>query len=383
MNILVLSKTNRTGGGASHMAEMHASALNTGEHQADFRPYYAESNARMQRSQKFNFKTLYPIPWADITGVGAIESYDLIHIHDTWATYSPLLIARLARKKPIFLTFHDTSAFTGGCMYPYDCKQYAEAIACTRCPSSQWPRVPKWAIRYKRKHYPRLPIYPSAPSNWMANMANQSQVFSTKTKRIGYYISDTFCPDINAKKALQLSNLPVVLVGTTTLLDPRKGGKYLLPILTELKKRLPSFQIISFGHQNPDSLKSLQIPHTHLGYIENEAHMAQAYQASDAYLFPSITDNSPITVMQSISCGTPVFTWNTGGTPELYENNRSGWHAELEDCQTLGKRLAEYLVKPADERACTRQAAYTFSQAFKRKSYIDAHLKWYTDSLQR
>ena len=50
-----------------------------------------------------------------------LAAFDLVHIYDTWTVFSLWTTRWIAHRMPTCWTFHDCSAFTGGCLYMYDC----------------------------------------------------------------------------------------------------------------------------------------------------------------------------------------------------------------------------------------------------------------------
>ena len=44
--------------------------------------------------------------------------------------------------------------------------------------------------------------------------------------------------------------------------------------------------------------------------------MAELYTAAEVYVNLTYEDNYPTTNLEAIACGTPVITYNTGGSPE-------------------------------------------------------------------
>ena len=48
----------------------------------------------------------------------------------------------------------------------------------------------------------------------------------------------------------------------------------------------------------------------------NIQELAEIYSAADVFLNPTLEDNYPTVNLESIACGTPVVTYNTGGSPE-------------------------------------------------------------------
>jgi glycosyltransferase involved in cell wall biosynthesis len=68
-----------------------------------------------------------------------------------------------------------------------------------------------------------------------------------------------------------------------------------------------------------------------LGHIADEARLALAYSAADAFLFPSAEDNAPLTVGESLLCGTPVVAFPVGNVPELLRHLDTGYIARYQD----------------------------------------------------
>ena len=60
------------------------------------------------------------------------------------------------------------------------------------------------------------------------------------------------------------------------------------------------------------------IPKSILGIerTNNTKELAQIYTAADVFFNPTYEDNYPTTNLEAIACGTPVVTYDTGGSPE-------------------------------------------------------------------
>ena len=46
-----------------------------------------------------------------------------------------------------------------------------------------------------------------------------------------------------------------------------------------------------------------------MGYLRDNAELARLYAASDVYVLPSLVDNLPNMLIESIACGTPCVTF--------------------------------------------------------------------------
>ena len=82
----------------------------------------------------------------------------------------------------------------------------------------------------------------------------------------------------------------------------------------------------------------------HLGRIDEPAVMAQAYSAADVFALPSIEDNLPNTMLESMCCGTPVVAFNSGGTAEIIRNGVNGLIAPAKTAESLRVALAQVTI---------------------------------------
>jgi glycosyltransferase involved in cell wall biosynthesis len=81
---------------------------------------------------------------------------------------------------------------------------------------------------------------------------------------------------------------------------------------------------------------------------------------------PSLQDNLPNTVVESLSCGTPVVAFNTGGMPDMIEHFVNGYLAELKSSEDLAAGIvtllsdSELLLKMKEK--CRKTALEKFNE---------------------
>ena len=63
----------------------------------------------------------------------------------------------------------------------------------------------------------------------------------------------------------------------------------------------------------PDSIISIH-------RTSNQKELAELYTAADIYFNPTREENYPTVNMEAIACGTPVMTFETGGSPEMIDS---------------------------------------------------------------
>lgn len=74
-------------------------------------------------------------------------------------------------------------------------------------------------------------------------------------------------------------------------------------------------------------------------YIESESDMAMYYSAADLLLLPSLAENFPLSILESMSCGTPVVAFDTGGINEIIDHRINGYVAKYKNSEDLIKGI--------------------------------------------
>ena len=87
----------------------------------------------------------------------------------------------------------------------------------------------------------------------------------------------------------------------------------------ELAKSLSnSYKLILIGVSKNDR-KQLPENVIAISRTDNTAQLAEYYSLADIFLNPTLEDNFPTTNLEALACGTPVITFNTGGSPEVVD----------------------------------------------------------------
>ncbi|MBR3418456.1 MAG: glycosyltransferase [Oscillospiraceae bacterium] len=80
---------------------------------------------------------------------------------------------------------------------------------------------------------------------------------------------------------------------------------------------------------------------------------------------PTREENYPTVNMESIACGTPVLTFNTGGSPEI-PDDKTGYVVDVEDIDEMEKQI---------KRICTTKL-FSTDDCLKRPKAFDAIKKY-------
>jgi glycosyltransferase involved in cell wall biosynthesis len=323
----------------------------------------------------------------------ALKEADIIHLH--WINHgflSPKFLAALDElEKPIVWTFHDSNAFTGGCHVRYSCENFHKQ--CGNCPLLRFSGpndISHHTWTRKQKAYAKLNFHVVAPSNWMASSVKQSSLLGIrKTTVIPNTIeTDIFKPYVKAeaKKILKIaSNKFVIMSGfMPSKNDKHKGTQYLIDALNELASRSEidksQIELVVFGNKDLKNMPEFPFKTTFLGTINKDEHLAKCYSAADAFILPSLEDNLPNTVMESLACATPVIAFKTGGIPDMVKHLENGYLAEYKSASDLANGIA-WLYLHHDKETLQKEARRTVLTHFSPPVIANKHLTLYQDLL--
>lgn len=269
---------------------------------------------------------------------------DVVHlhnIHDHYINYR-LLFSYLAQKKiPVVWTQHDQWATTGHCMYNVcGCERWK--IECYDCPLSKWYSLDQSKRNYllKKELLAKIPSLTIVPvSEWLSHNIKQSHLKNRPIKVIHNGIDiHTFCPQpMDAHERYGINRSKKIVLGIAAVWDARKG----LHDFYQLAQRLSAdqFAIIIVGQQTTNVKKiegGCQI--LFINRTQNALELAQLYSSAAVFVNPTYNDNYPTTNLEAIACGTPVITYNTGGSPEAIDMH-TGIVVEQGDIDALEKAV--------------------------------------------
>jgi len=271
-----------------------------------------------------------------------IKDADIIHLH--WFNQGFLSLKNLkkiiALDKPIVWTLHDMWAFTGGCHYSGDCTNYMNNCGnCTFLKTPLGKDLSYKILKKKKAILKNTNITFVTCSNWLKEKAKESLLLKDlKIVSIPNPIdTEQFYPK-HKREIRQKLHLPtgkkLILFAAANISDKRKGLSYLLEVLELIEKdnsKPADFEILTFGKFDDSVFNNLSVKVHNLGVLSQVEKIAGAYSAADLFVLPSLEDNLPNTIMESLACGTPVLAFKTGGIPEMIEHKKTGYLADYND----------------------------------------------------
>ncbi len=247
---------------------------------------------------------------------------DVIHLHDILGWYLNIdVLFDYIRKRaiPVVWTFHDCWAFTGRCIYFDEARCDRWKTGCGNCPQihympkTWWLDLSHWNWERKRRLFTSVPnMTIVTPSQWLADLTGQSFLKDIPTKVINNGIDlQVFRPtEGDVYRSLMADGKKIVL-GVAGTWSKRKG----LDDFLKLSRDLPEdYKVVLVGIDRealPEGTRIEAIKRTH-----NPAELAEIYTAADVLANPTYEDNFPTVNLEALACGTPIVTYQTGGSPE-------------------------------------------------------------------
>jgi glycosyltransferase involved in cell wall biosynthesis len=347
---------------------------------------------------KFNAKPL-PIPFSfplwgrDVSKLELLQSADIIHLH--WINHAFLRPADLAKlsalNKPIVWTFHDSNAFTGGCHVRYECDHFLKE--CGNCPLLKNSAQNDYSHKVwldKKMAYSALNFTVIAPGRWMADSVRMSSLLrSAKVVNIPNTLdTNIFLPSDKAlaRQVFGLATKKFIMMSgfMPSRMDMHKGTSYLVDAIelfaANYNLNPDQMELIIFGNRDEKNLPDFPIKTTFLGTITDDEKLALCYSAADVFLAPSLEDNLPNTVMESLACGTPVVAFRTGGIPDMVQHQQNGYLAEYRSSADFARGIA--WVYSANAQVLSANSRKTVENYFSEHIIASRHIELYESLLK-
>jgi len=272
-------------------------------------------------------------------------SPDIVHLHNIHGHNVNLkMLFTFFKKNPeikLFWTFHDCWAFTAYCPHYTMAKCYKWQSECSHCKQrkeySWFFDKSKKLFNRKKQLFTGLNLTIITPSEWLAGEVKKSFMKDYPVKVINNGIDlSVFKPtesDFREKHGIDKDKF--ALLGVAFGWGVKKG----LDVFIELSKRLDKskYSIVLVG-TNDETDKLLPKDIISIHRTQNQTELAEIYTACDLFVNPTREEVLGLVNIEANACGTPVLTFNSGGSPECI-NTESGIVVECDDIDGMEKEI--------------------------------------------
>lgn len=262
-------------------------------------------------------KTYEAIKWIENITPNVIH---LHNIHGDWINLELLFDYIKEKKIPVVWTLHDCWSFTGRCSHFDNLQCFKWLECCQHCQDlSVYPK--SYFFDFSRKMYVDKKNWFSGlssativtPSKWLAEYVKQSFLGGYNVRVINNGIDLTQFERKNSKSVYLARETRKIVLGVAASWTPQKGLEDIIKLQSILDPREYVLVVVGLNTKQYDSL-----PKGIIGVkrTKNIAELAELYSQANVFVNPTYQDNYPTVNLESIACGTPVVTYETGGSVE-------------------------------------------------------------------
>lgn len=299
---------------------------------------------------------------------------NIIHLHNLHDSYInlPMLFKYIKTNNiPTVWTLHDCWAFTGKCPYFTMAKCEKWKNGCYKCPQyKDYPKAlydnTKQMWKLKKKWFTgvhNLTIV--TPSEWLAKLVHESYLKEYPVKIINNGIDlNLFRPSGKNRTDVvkKVKEKKYIVLGVAFDWGFRKG----LDIFIKLTDILPAdkYQIVLVG---TSSIIDKELPKSIISVhrTQNQEELVELYTLADVFAMPTREENFPTVNLEALACGTPVVTFDTGGSIEMI-NEKTGCVVPTNDVNTFANMIRKVCEsKDYSEKDClTKAKEYNMEDKF-------------------
>lgn len=317
----------------------------------------------------------FPNSNCDLTNSDHFRDADIINLH--WvADFLDFKSFFNKNKKPVVWTLHDMNPFTGGEHYQESflgIDQFGFPIE--RLLSNDEKLIESKNLKLKKKILSKTSsLTIVAPSKWLVDEARKSRLFiNSQIHHIPYGLDSAIYSPKDMISSRDLFKLPhdkkIILFVAESISNNRKGFVFLQRAFEKLNDS--NIVLCAVGNKSTKVVSSANF--VALGSINDEVTMSAAYSAADVFVIPSLMDNLPNTVLESLLCGTPVIGFPVGGIREMIQDGVNGYLAEEISVDSLVTVLQKFLNTSDNFNwsAIRSDAVAKYDQRVQSQKYID------------
>jgi glycosyltransferase involved in cell wall biosynthesis len=317
---------------------------------------------------------------------------DIVHLHNLHSArgyFDLRFLAELGARIPVIVSLHDFWLGTGHCAYPPGCERWK--TGCGHCPDLNiYPSVLRDATahnwRVKRDIYAKSKFYVATASQWLLRQVKQSilspgiiegRIIPTGVNRNVFRPADR--GRVRSQLGIPADATVLMYAGANGIWrNPYKDFSTIHAAVAKLRRDAErSFVLLVVGEAAPEE----QVGNVTVRYVPFQPDptvIANYYQAANIFLHAAKSDTFPNTVLEALSCGTPVIATAVGGVPEQIDSLQMPWSKDLRIPDDSGicdwydvDRATGVLVPPADPNAFARAIELLHQQPQLRQQLSD------------
>ncbi len=284
----------------------------------------------------------------EITSLPFWNEVEVIHLHNLHGGYFNLFdLPKISKLKKTVWTLHDPWVLWNESSIP----QYKKIFKF---------RNPVFE-HLKRNAINKSEVLFITPSKWLGDLVLKDYP-NKNVLVIPNFIDTKIFSGTDKNTARAKLNLPsdkkiILFVANGGLKNNQKGTEY----IEQCKENFKDILFLEIGGNR---------------YIDSENELALYYSAADLLLLPSLAENFPLSILESMSCGTPVVAFDTGGINEIIDHKQNGYVAKYKNVSDLVEGIMFIINKNHDNKLSYNardKITSQFDQEIIFEKYISAY----------
>lgn len=330
----------------------------------------------------------------DITKLKEFKEADVIHLH--WINQGMLSLKSIRKivesGKAIVWTMHDAWPMTGICHVTLGC--HAFHSRCQNCKYLAFHHRDKdlstkiW--KQKKLLFEKSNIYFVACSHWLEVEAKKSSLLKGKqiTNIPNPIDTRQFYPGdkTKARAAFQLpQDKRLLLFAAQRVTNQFKGIDHLEEACRQLAEQNPEIKdklalMILGGNSSDCEFNASGFEVFPFDYTTDTHKIVQIFQAADAFVLPSLSENLPNTIMEAMACGVPCIGFKVGGIPEMIDHRRNGYIAKYRNAEDLAEGI-KWVLFDADWNTLSIEALHKVQRRYSQQSVALDYIEVYNEAI--
>lgn len=305
---------------------------------------------------------------------------DIVHLHNIhgyYVNFIKLISFLKSINVKIVWLLHDTwlisgsSAYRGGIEYNWEKEPNLKHL---KEISREYPKhIPNSVIQGHKNYQIKKELLTNSnitfitPSKWLADIIKNSFLKKNNIVTIHNGIDTNQFDILNFKRE---SNQKKIL-GVANIWEDSKGLKYFNKLANDLEE---NYSITLVG-VTQEQAKRLNPKISIIQRTNSIQELVEIYNKSDIFVNPTMYDNFPTVNIEAQACGTPVITFNTGGSGESVIDGVTGKIIPSGDYNYLLKEIIAYPLRTDEKSKVIRENALLYSNSTMINSYVNLYLK--------
>lgn len=334
----------------------------------------------------------YWLPFSPRFILKKAEEYkpDVISLQNTLGGYFKTKdLIKLSKIAPVVWTLHDMWAFTRNASYTFGDNSWKQK-ATFRDEHKIFPELGfnngTQLLRHKEKVYSSSEFSLITPSKWLAELVRISPLL--RDKEVHHVFNGI---DLNLFKPFEKTILRekyniapdqkvIVFIAENLAKKNWKLGNELKDILAGINNKLrEKVTLVILGNGYMPYLTDLHNYDIILqGYVYEDRKISELLALSDIFIYPTREDNLPTVLIESLACGTPCITFDTGGCGEIIINDLNGILIEKFNTNRFSNAAINLLENESVLNRLSINARNYAEENFSVEKMADSYMKIFT-----